>query len=177
MIVVLSGCARVPSSPRPPVAPSPKVISSADGQCRLTVPPGWAEDPELNAGAELQVSNKKDELFAVVMTESKSDLDEMSKEKYSRITRRALAKSLKSSKTTGPKKLTISSVPALQYQVSGKMDGLDVVYLHTAIEGKKNFYQILAWTQKSKFDTIRPMLDQIISSFQEVEAAPPAKKP
>src|SRR5260221_5952714 len=166
-----SGCARAPSAPRVTPPPTPKEIASADGLCRLTVPPTWSEDNDLYPGAELQVSNKKEELFVVVMAESKSELDGMTKEKYSRITRRALAKSLKAAKTTGPNKMTVGGAPGLQYQISGKMDGMEVVYLHTAIEGRKSFYQVLAWTQKGKFDEARPGFEQIIGSFKEAEAS------
>jgi len=176
-IAVLTGCARAPSAPRVAALPTPRVIASTDGKCSLTIPSGWAEDNELYPGAELQVSNKKEELFVVILSEPRKDFEEMTRDKYSRITRRALANSLRSVKTAGPTKPSVAGTTALQYQIAGKLDGMDVVYLHTAVEGKRDFHQILAWTTKSKFDAARATLDQIIASFRETEAAGTANKP
>jgi hypothetical protein len=172
ILILLSGCSHKAGIPKAVSPVGPIEISSTDGQCRLTVPPGWAADPELNASAELQVSNRKEELYSVVLTEARADFDEMSLEKYSRITRRALMKTLKSPRPAGPKKLTIDGSPAVQYEINGVMDGINVVYLHTIVEGKKNYFQLLAWTMKSKFEAEHPTLDKIVNSFHALDPAP-----
>src|SRR5437762_13824102 len=48
-----------------------KEIASDDGKIKITVPGLWAKLPELNKRASLQVGNKSEEVYLMMMTDSK----------------------------------------------------------------------------------------------------------
>jgi Domain of unknown function (DUF4190) len=52
-----------------------KEIASDDGQIKVTVPGTWTKLPELNKQARLQAGNKSKELYLIVISDAKADLD------------------------------------------------------------------------------------------------------
>ena len=48
-----------------------KEIASDDGKIKVTVPGTWTKLPELNKQASLQVGNKSEEVYLMMMTDSK----------------------------------------------------------------------------------------------------------
>lgn len=46
-------------------------IASDDGKIRVTVPGTWTKLPELNKQASLQVANKRNEVYLIVITDTK----------------------------------------------------------------------------------------------------------
>ncbi len=150
------------------VDPTPTVITASDGQSQVTVPASWQTSTELNAAAELQVSNPLQEQYLIVLTESKSDFTEMDLETYTQIVLEGLAENVSGADITGPQSLTLNQQPALQYEVRGTVENLNVVYWLTVVEGTQNYYQVLTWTLASKAEANRPVFQQVIESFQEI---------
>lgn len=116
---------------------------------------------------DIQVSRGWDELYLVVLTEAKEDFDELDYEEHSDLTRGALVGNLKNTGVSAPKQLTIGGLPAVQYEIRGTGFGLNLVYLHTTVDGKDHFHQILAWTLRSKFAKNGPILAKTTASFRE----------
>ena len=52
-----------------------KEIASDDGKIKVSVPGTWAKLPELNKQASLQIGNKHNEVYLIVITDMKADLD------------------------------------------------------------------------------------------------------
>ncbi|MFN7140871.1 MAG: hypothetical protein ACK4UN_16165, partial [Limisphaerales bacterium] len=52
------------------------------------------------------------------------------------------------------------------YEVSGAMENVNIVYLHTTVEDEDYFHQILAWTLKSRFSKHKDELRDVVSSFK-----------
>jgi hypothetical protein len=90
---------------------------------------------------------------------------------YSKITQGYLTRRLDKSQVTGPTATTQigsdPSYPAVQYEVRGSLNQIDVVYLHTVVETPTRLVQILAWTPPAAFATNQPEMQQVIQSFRE----------
>ena len=147
-----------------------KSIFSPDKSMSISIPKGWVEDRELHDTADLQASNRAEECYIIVLTDSKDDFEDMTLVKHSETTRKSLLSSLTAPEVLGPTKMTIDGKPALQYEIRGSIDNLKVTYLHTTVETPKHFQQILTWTLRSRFDKNKPILQQVATSFREVRA-------
>jgi len=62
-------------------------IASSDGKIKITVPGLWTKLPELNKQASLQVGDKNKEMYLIVITDAKTDLDNLALEKQHQLTR------------------------------------------------------------------------------------------
>jgi len=54
-------------------------------------------------------------------------------------------------------------IPAIQFELSGNVEGLKVRYMITCFEGDEYFYQIYAWSQEFMFDGWQLIFDDILS--------------
>lgn len=160
------GCSAFNSSP------SSAVLKSTDGQSQIALPGGWKPDRALHANANLAASNRAEEMYVIVLSENKSDFDQMSLEQNSEITRKGLVEAAKSVQTSEPQKLTINGSPALQYEISATVDNLHIVYLHTTVETAANYHQIVAWSLRSRFEKAKAALQNVIASFREAPSDP-----
>src|SRR4030095_5604710 len=59
-----------------------KEIASDDGNMSVTVPGTWTKLPELHKPASLQVGNKSKDVYLIVITDTKTDLDGFTLEKH-----------------------------------------------------------------------------------------------
>lgn len=147
------------------------VLVGSDGQSQITLLNGWVEDRELHDSAEIQASKRGSEEYVIVLSENKADFQNLTIEQHSEITRGLLVESLTDPEVTGPTDVTtVGSNPAVQYEIRGTIEGINVAYLHTTVETPTKYHQILAWTLPSSFDRNEPELQQVIQSFREVEA-------
>lgn len=153
----------------------PRVLISKDGGSQITIPANWKEDAELHEKAVLQASDRLNEVYVVVLVDSKADFDNMSVEKYSELTRETIMERISSPQMGTPSSITINGYPAMQCEISGGVDKIRIAYLHVAAETPKHFYQILTWTLPSRFDKNRSQLEEVIRSFKETDSASPSK--
>src|SRR5262249_31030149 len=143
-----------------------KEIASENGKIKVTAPGTWTKLPELNKQASLQVGNKSKEVYLIVITDAKADLDNYSLEKHHQLTRDRMLQKLKNASATEPVSLTIDGHPALQDELTGTEKGTNVVFLHTTVDDGDHFQQILAWTLKSRLQKQNQPLREVISSFR-----------
>ncbi len=151
-----------------------KIIRSVEGCCQIQVPGSWKEDKELNEQANLQASNRAKELYIIVISEPKVDFQDMTLDSHSKLTRTEFIKSIKTPEVTGPAAVTVDNNPGVQYEISGAVNNVKIVALHTTVETDEHFHQILAWTIKSRVEKNKPILQNVIQSFKE--EAPSDKK-
>lgn len=152
--------------------PATRKLVSADGRFEITVPGGWKEEKNLNDSADLQASHRPSEMYVVVLSEPKTDLDEMTLEGHSKLTRQALIDGVKKPQVSPPFALKVGDMAALQYEIRGSMDGVNIVYLHTTAESPNFFHQILTWTVPSRFEKNKDTLQKVIAMFREVPGTP-----
>ena len=159
----------------------PKVIIGTDGKCQLTVPGSWSAQKDLNDDANIQVGNLIAEQYAVVISEPKIDFtSEMGLSGFADLVRKGINESIKTPILSENQSLQINGYPALQFEVSGSVDNIRARWIYTVIDAPENYYQIIAWTLNSKYDTNRPVLLEVAGSFREIEdsiALPPPPAP
>lgn len=160
--------------PPPPAnlpSPTDARLVSEDGQTAITLPTGWVRDDELNKRAQLEASNRTEQMYLIVLTQPKAEFQTMQRDAYAEVTRGYLTRRLEQSEVSGPTPVSqVNGNPAVQYQVRGSLNDIDVLYLHTVVETPTRFAQILAWTPPADFEKNQATLQQIIQSFQEQPA-------
>ena len=146
-----------------------KEIASDDGKMSVIVPGTWTKLPELHKQASLQVGNKSKEVYMIVITDTKADLDGFTLEKHHQQTRDQMLKTMKNASATDPVSLTIDDHSALQDELTGTEKGTNVVFLHTTVDDGDHFQQILAWTLKSRWQKQNQLLREVTGSFHSEE--------
>ncbi|HEU5312340.1 MAG TPA: DUF4190 domain-containing protein [Candidatus Udaeobacter sp.] len=122
-----------------------------DGKIKVTVPGTWTKLPELNKQATLQVGDKSNQMYLIVITDAKADLDNFTLEKHHQLTRDRMLQKMTNASATEPVPLTIDGHPALQDELSRTENNTNVVFLHTTVDDGDHLQQILAWTLKSRW--------------------------
>jgi len=143
-----------------------KEIASDDGKRKVTVPGTWTKLPELNKQASVQVGSKSKEMYLIVITDTKTDLDNFTLEKHHQQTRDRMLQKMTNASATEPISLTIDGHPALQDELTGTEKGTNVVFLHTTVDDGDHFQQILAWTLKSRWQKQNQSLREVAGSFR-----------
>jgi uncharacterized protein DUF4190 len=141
-------------------------IASADGKERITAPATWKSIPGLNESASVAAGNKIQDEYLIVLSENKADLANFTLEKHHQFTRDHTLGKLKDSSATPSNSLTIDGHPALQDEISGTSDNINIVFLHTTIDQGKYVHQILAWTLKSRWEAKKARLQEVTRSFR-----------
>ncbi len=143
-----------------------KEIASDDGKLRVTTSGFWVKRSDLNKEASLQAAYKDKEMYVIVITDAKADLDNFTLEKHHQLTRDRMLQKLKNASATQPVPLTIDGHPALQDELTGTEDHTNVVFLHTTVDDGNYFQQILAWTLKSRWQGQNQLLREITGTFR-----------
>ncbi len=168
----------------------PKVITSEDGKCQLTVPGSWSVRKDLNEEASIQVANLFAEQYTVVIADSKADFtDDVGLGGYAEMIRKGATNAIQTPIVSEDRSLLVNGYPALQFEVSGSIESVKARWIYTVIDAPKGYYQIVAWTLHSKYEANKPVLLEVSSSFRENEdsispppppppaSAPPQAKP
>jgi hypothetical protein len=152
-----------------------KTITSDDGKIKVTVPGTWTKLPELNkfatanlssgGQATVQVGDKSKQMYLIVITDAKADLNNFTLQKHHQLTRDRMFQKMKNASATEAVPLTLDGHPALQDELSGTEKGTNVVFLHTTVDDGEHFQQILAWTLKSRWQKQNEQLREITRTF------------
>lgn len=159
-------------------ATQPMVVTSTDGRVQVEVPGTWSRDQKLNDVAILQAANPISEMYVIVISESKEDFaDTTTLDDYVSLSHDGLAKNVSEADSKTPVPTQVSGHSAREYQLSGTVDRVKVVYLCTVVETPTHFYQILTWTLPSRFKNNESTMRSVTQSFKEVNFASPPPKP
>jgi Domain of unknown function (DUF4190) len=143
-----------------------KEIASDDGKIKVTVPGTWTKLPELNKQATLQVGDKSKQMYLIVISDTKTDIPDLTLEKHHDMTRDRMFQKMKNASATDPVPLTIDSHSAMQDELTGTENGTNVVFLHTTVDDGDHFQQILAWTLKSRWQKQNELLREVTARFR-----------
>ena len=158
--------------------PAPRRLTDGElGLASITLPARWRAATALNDQAAIQASDPFRQRFAVVISEAREDFDvTVDLSDHAGRTLTQLSDSLRLVAINGPIERTIQGCRALQFEVEGYHQGVSLVYLHTTIEGRRAYHQVLAWSTRSAYD--RKVFDDVVDGFEErsgpeVSLAPP----
>jgi hypothetical protein len=152
-----------------------KIFTNAEGNLQIEVPPHWGP-MDLNPEAAIQVGSLSEENYFIVIPEAKVDLHGWNIDKHSKITLGNLLYLVDFPEISEPEILKINGHPAIQYEIHGGADGINITYILTTIETPEYYNQILAWTLTSRYQKNKKTLKRAIESLQEVPAAKNSKQ-
>ncbi len=140
---------------------------------QIEIPPGWQNAAgELHRDAEIQATNSDQGLYVIVLAEdSTTRLNTFDLSENASIYRRFIVDGLSSiSASTSTEVTSIGEHDAIQYEISGTLDGSPVTYLHTTIRSDNRYYQVLAWTDQARYDdSLRQLFQGITDSLTELQ--------
>ena len=146
------------------------------GLARVVLPPGWLPATDLNDNSWLQALDPLRNRYLIVISESREDFDpEMDAQEHSSRTRASLASSVRLLAVRGPEERQVNGFRAVQYELDALTDRTLVTYLHTTVEGRRAFHQVLTWATRSWFD--RATFERILDGFSEVAGPDPRPQP
>jgi hypothetical protein len=104
----------------------------------------------------------------VVLLDERMLIPQRTLQDYADFTRRLLTRTIENLHEQPSTRLKIKGHDAVQTRLSGRMDDVDVVYVHTVIETPTRYYQVVAWTLEERQGRNLPRLTEAVSSFQEL---------
>jgi hypothetical protein len=148
---------------------APADITSADGICQITLPPGWVKAQGLNEQATIQAAGPFRRTYLLVISEARADTVIASLQEFSLAGNRRIVRKLSQVSASGPVYLKIRGKPAIRYEIRGVHGQTRVVYLYTCVETDDYFHQILTWASPTNFERRRYELDAIAATFRQTE--------
>jgi hypothetical protein len=146
-----------------------KECKALDGTIAVNVPGDWIDMPQLNALATIRAGNKSKEQYLIVISEPKSDFQDMTLETHHQTTRNQMLQKMKNGSGTNPTTKKINGYPALQDELHGTRENTNVVFLHTTVDTGDHYHQILAWTLKSRWVKHKDLLSEVTNSFHRTD--------
>ena len=151
-----------------------------EGKYKMKVPTNMSESFDLNDEASLQYQNIFKELYLIVLDEDLSDFitsieendltDSYSLDLYGhcRLLIDVFAMDVEIINESEPVDLIIDGLPAMQYELEGRIEDVEIYYCCTFIEGKNKFYQVISWTLLDKKNEHANILKKMPLSFEEL---------
>ena len=139
---------------------------AAYGLCELRLPKGWRGAKELNDGAGIEVIDPLRGRYALIMSEWRDDYDaSYTLEEFSSSTRAQLTSDLLLLATSAPESRSVGGLRAIQFEIEAVHDRTEIKYLHTSIQGRRAFHQVIAWATRRCCS--RPAFDELLKGFAE----------
>lgn len=147
----------------------PKVLTSSDGSCSITVPGLWEKVPSQIEGSILRASHNLDDVHLTVMREIRTDFaDDATVDDYISMVQQTLPEQLDGLEMSPARPLRINGYDAVEFEASGTLPELKlkIKYLITAISTSNEFFKVVVWTTPSRFEKSRATMHSIVQSFK-----------
>ncbi len=152
----------------------PSNFESSDGLVQITAPMLWDDMTRYKATMQMEdstlvICDGSGDVWVMVITDIKAELGMMSLSQFAEICTEQLIFNLSEVVSVGdPIQATLNGYAAVQYEIQGIVDGDRVTYLHTSIEGKRHYHQVIGFTLSAQKLSDKVQLQQIIESFKEL---------
>lgn len=87
---------------------------------------------------------------------------------YSDLLLKGFEQSISISQKSGIQDTLVNNMPARILTINGTAKGINTFYLIAFIQGKKRYYQVMAWTFSSKEYEYKDKMNKIIYSHKEL---------
>ncbi|GAB1266683.1 hypothetical protein [Aurantivibrio infirmus] len=141
-------------------------VSFLNNKFSVIKPASWSIRTDLNDAADLQMGNLFKEAYVVILSENKDDFEDITLEEHSALTKSYISESLENYKETEPENNLSKKYKMIRYQISGTIEGLNVIYWHVSVETDHHFHQLLFWSLNSKFESNAADYNSVIQSFK-----------
>jgi hypothetical protein len=147
-----------------------EIITFLDNQYEILKPASWRMLTDLNDEADLQMGNPFDTAYFIILSENRADFeDTLTVGQHAHESVTTLVSAVKDAKiTSGPVDITVNGMEGVQYEITGMIENVKINYLHTTLQSKKHFHQIVAWSLPSNFAKNKKDYDRVINSIKEV---------
>lgn len=151
------------------------------GRYQIDLPAQMEEAKGLNKDASLQYQNPVKELYAIVIDESKSALEESIFDNnledtytndltgYTKLVTENIRNNAAISKLPPLLPAKINNLHAFMLDITGSMNGLKIYWKIAYIEGKNRYYQVMVWTLAENREKYEPVMAAAINSFKETD--------
>lgn len=146
----------------------------------LDIPVFLKKSDNLHDEAALQYQNLIREYYTIVIEEPIEDfqaiidIEDYYKENftpdldgYTKLVRENMLDVIESKEESKVTETKINGMPCRMFEISGKIDGMDIYYAIAYIQGKKNFYQVVNWTLLGNKKKYAATMEKSIMSFKE----------
>lgn len=146
---------------------SPSRLENKQTNVTITVPTDWiSAGSDLRGSADIYASYPLKDLYTSVLSESDATLEQFSLENNADKYRWLIEEELDAYEGSTKTDVTqVDGMPAVQYEMRGRVDGTAVVYLHTTVKGEDSYYQVVGWTTADRYAENKETLQTIIRSF------------
>lgn len=152
----------------------PDNFESSDGLVQITAPILWDDMTRYKKTMQMEdstlvICDDSGDVWVMVITETKEELSMISLSQFAEICAEQLISNLSKGVSVGdPIQVTLNGHRAIQYEIQGTVDGDRATYLHTSVEGKRHYHQIIGFTLREQKLSDKVQLRQIIESFKEL---------
>ncbi|WP_294824792.1 hypothetical protein [uncultured Flavobacterium sp.] len=158
----------------------PEATQTVKGETySLQIPESMSRTSQLNDQASLQYQNPMKELYIIVIDETKEEMqaaidDNSLYDIYSNdlqgyydLVSNNILSTLSRDTLPRPTDTTINGLKAKVLNVEGPVEGQDIYWKFAFVEGKKKYYQIMAWTLANRREKHEKAMEEMIASFKE----------
>lgn len=152
----------------------PKAVTIND-LYSVEIPSNLAPLEALQENASLQYGNKFKEVYTVVIDEDKESFNKAADEsgKKGNLTTYAQEtlthyEGTRNFNLIESSEETIHNLPAKIYEITAKVNGIDLYYYLGVVEGKAHYYRIINWTLEANKEAQRENMDKVLKSFKEI---------
>ena len=144
-------------------------VTSEDGLTKIRLPGNWKQLPELTEIGTIEYGNAYREQYLLVISEPKADFSStVDLPAYNEI---VLNQNFQGN-VTGLNlefmgQVSFNGLKGFKYIVRGEVDNIRIVYLHTALEGKDHFHQVLFWTLPTRWADSAEVYEAALTTFAE----------
>ncbi len=142
-------------------------------QYSIKIPSYLTKATKLHKKAPAQYQSLWNELYVTVLDEKKIDLlgsidsnQVANLDGYTNLMVSTIEETMQDPTQTEILKTTINGLDSRIIQISGKVDGIDILYYNSFIESDKHFIQIVTWTPLIKTDTNLEDMKDIVRSLE-----------
>jgi hypothetical protein len=156
-------------------------LISVGNKYSLSIPSFLTKVNNLNDDASLQYQHAWKEFYVIAIDESKEEMQnaliandltnlyENNIEGYSKLILDGFKENLSNPYQSEMIDTTINKMPAKLTTLSGTVEGIDAFYSIGIYEGNDSYYQVLAWTLKSKQYSYKTKMNKILYSLAELK--------
>ncbi len=146
---------------------------------QITVPTGWINEKKLNKIAQIQVANRFQDSYAIIISEEKDlysehrpdkKLGELTLSEFADLTLQPFRNTNKDFKVISEQDTTVNGMNAHLKEVSftSTSNGFRARMLFFVVGGRHHLHRLILWTSESRFNRQRTTLDGIANTFREV---------
>ena len=152
----------------------PYGYTSSDGLVQITAPLTWDDMTNYKQtlqmeDATLVISDESRDLWVMVISKTKEELGMIPLNRFDKLTTDQIISNLSEVVSVGdPVQVTLDGHTAIQYEIQGVVESDNVTYLHTSVESKHHYHQIVGFTMRTQRLSDKLQLQKIVESFKEI---------